>query len=327
MNMRIVFMGTPDFAVPSLQGLLEAGFDVAAVYTQPDRPRGRGQKLRFSPVKEAALAAGIAVHQPRTLREEDVAVQLQQLAPDVIVVVAFGQLLPASVLALPRWGCINVHASLLPRHRGAAPIQAALAAGDDVTGVTTMFMDEGLDTGDIILQREVPIEPDDDAGRLHDRLALAGAGLLVETLQRLASGQAPRIPQDDRLATYAPRLTKEAARIDWSNDAAAIAHHVRAFAPRPGAHTIHRGHPVKVLRVHALHEPSPVIGARVGNDEAETADPGTVVRIESEGFVVQAGRGRLLVTRVQPAGRGPMTGRDYSNGFRLAIGERFGAAH
>lgn len=318
MSVRVVFMGTPDFAVPSLQSLLAADFDVAAVYTQPDRPRGRGQQLRFSPVKQAAVDADIPVHQPKTLRDEDVQETLRNLAPDAIVVVAFGQLLPKAVLDLPRLGCINVHASLLPRHRGAAPIQAALAAGDPVTGVTTMFMDEGLDTGDVILRRELSIAATDDAGTLHDRLAKAGSELLVDTLQQLVAGTAPRQVQDESLATYASRLKREDARIDWTQDAESVGNHIRAFAPRPGAYTVHRERTIKVLAA----RPWDSVDAEL--EPVSGTEPGVVAALHADGFVVGTGVGAVLVTEVQPAGRALMTGRDYSNGFRLEVGERFG---
>lgn len=322
-------MGTPEFAVPTLQTLLASEHAVVSVFTQPDRPRGRGHKLSFSPVKETAVAAAVPVHQPRTLRNEETLHTLRELAPDVIVVVAYGQLLPKAVLELPRLGCVNVHASLLPRHRGAAPIQAAIAAGDRVTGVTTMFMDEGLDTGDMILRYEVPIEPDDDAGSVHDKLASAGAPLLLETLRRLAAGTAPRTAQDDGLATYAPRLAREDAEIDWHEDAATIGNHVRAFAPRPGAYTVHRERTIKILNVHLWDGGIPPsneasASAEPTSTDTQRVEPGVIVSVERDGFVVGTGRGTVIVTGVQPAGRGPMSGRDYSNGFRLQAGESVG---
>ncbi|MFS8524082.1 MAG: methionyl-tRNA formyltransferase [Limnochordales bacterium] len=316
--MRIVFMGTPDFAVPSLKALLAAGFHVAGVFTQPDRARGRGHKVTYSPVKAAALEANLPVFQPRRLRDPEALEALRRLAPDVIVVVAFGQLLPKEVLELPPLGCINVHASLLPKYRGAAPIQAAIAAGETVTGVTTMYMDEGLDTGDMILRREVPIGPEDDAGTMHDKLADAGAELLVETLRLVAAGAAPRTPQDDAQATYAPKVEREHAAIDWRKSAAELFHHVRAYRPWPGAYTGHRGRILKILDVVPL-EDAPDAGEAQGADRAE---PGRVVAVMPDGFVVQTGRGRLLVRRVPPPGAAAMSGRDYVNGYRLAAGQR-----
>lgn len=315
--LRIVFMGTPGFAVPSLHALLEAGFSVAGVFTQPDRARGRGQKVTFSPVKEAALKAGVPVYQPRRLRDSAALETLRSLNPDAIVVVAFGQLLPKEVLSLPPLGCINVHASLLPKYRGAAPIQAAIAAGETVTGVTTMFMDEGLDTGDIILRREVPIDPDDDAGTLHDKLAAAGAELLVETMRLVAAGAAPRTAQNDAQATYAPKIEREHGVIDWEKPAPELFNHVRAFRPWPGAYTGHRGRILKVLDVTPLEEQSAPTEAG-----GRRAQPGQVVALTPDGFVVQTGRGRLLVRRVQPPNAAAMSGRDYVNGYRLEVGER-----
>jgi len=308
-SLRLVFMGTPEFAVPSLRAVLDAGHRVVAVFTQPDRPRGRGHKLLPSPVKEAAMRAGIPVYQPRRLRDAEALDILRGLAPDVICVVAYGLLLPPAVLQLPPLGCVNVHASLLPRHRGAAPIQAALMAGDAVTGVTTMLMDEGLDTGDIILQRPIPIEPDDNAGTLHDKLAVAGAELLVETLRLLAAGQAPRRPQDHAQASYAPKLERAAAALDWARPAEEVRNHVRAFAPVPGAYTAHGERILKVLQVE-VHGPG-----RTG------AQPGQVIAVEEAGFVVQTGRGAVLVRQVKPSGAAPMTGRDYVNGYRLEVGD------
>ncbi|HLT58800.1 MAG: methionyl-tRNA formyltransferase, partial [Limnochordales bacterium] len=308
--LRTVFMGTPAFAVPSLQALLRAGHPVVGVFTQPDRPRGRGHRLQPPPVKEAAVAAGIPVFQPRRLREPGVLETLRELGPDVICVVAYGQILPKAVLDVPPLGCINVHASLLPRFRGAAPIQAALLAGEKETGVTTMFMDEGLDTGDIILQRRVPIDDDDDAGTLHDKLAAAGAELLVETLRLLALGRAPRRPQDHGQASYAPKLDRAAAALDWAQPAEQVRNHVRAFAPWPGAYTAHGERILKVLQVDLFPGAS------------GDAAPGEVIAVEEAGFVVQTGAGAVLVRRVQPPNAAPMSGRDYVNGYRLQVGQR-----
>jgi methionyl-tRNA formyltransferase len=321
-TLRIVFMGTPEFSVPSLQALVAAGYEVAGVFTQPDRPRGRGYKVTYSPVKEAALAAGLPVYQPRRLREPEALAALRALQPDVIVVVAFGQLLPKAVLELPPLGCVNVHASLLPKYRGAAPIQAAIAAGETVTGVTTMYMDEGLDTGDIILQRAVPIEPEDDAGTLHDKLARVGAELLVETLRRIEAGDAPRIPQDHTQATYAPKVEREHARIDWHRGTKELFNHVRAYRPWPGAYTVHGERILKVLDVAPLNDDSTPAGEREG--EGAGPAPGEVLAVTADGFVVQTGAGRLLVRQVQPPNKQPMSGRDYVNGYRLSVGDRLG---
>lgn len=315
-RLNIVFMGTPDFAVPSLQAIIDSKHQLAAVFTQPDRPRGRGHRVSFSPVKQVAKTAGVPIYQPRTLRDGASVDVLHTLRPDVIVVIAYGQILPKEVLQTPPLGCINVHASLLPRHRGAAPIQAALAAGDEVTGITTMFMDEGLDTGDMIFKREIPIWDDDNAGTLHDRLAQLGAEVLMETLTALAAGNAPREKQDDGDATYAPKLTRADAQICWEEPAIKVCNHVRAFAPRPGAYTVHRGHTIKIT------EASLWDGAL--SELAQSEPAGRIIANKQNGFVVRAGEGAVLVTKVQPAGRASMSGRDYSNGFRLQIGESLG---
>lgn len=316
-TLRIVFMGTPDFAVPSLKALLDANFDVVGVFTQPDRARGRGHKVTYSPVKRAALDAELPIFQPRRLREDEAMEALRGLKPDAIVVVAFGQLLPKAVLDLPPLGCINVHASLLPKYRGAAPIQAAIAAGETVTGVTTMYMDEGLDTGDMILRREVPIEPADDVGTLHDKLAVVGAELLVETMRLIAAGEAPRTKQDDSQATYAPKIEREHGAIDWRQSARALFNHVRAFRPWPGAYTGHRGRILKVLDLLPFEQDVPD-GSRLDGE----VQPGLVVGVSGEGFIVQTGDGLVVVRRVQPPNAAPMGGRDYVNGYRLEIGER-----
>jgi methionyl-tRNA formyltransferase len=246
---RVIFMGTPDFAVPSLAALVEAGYEVVAVVTQPDAPAGRGQQVRPSPVKQFAQQRGLAVLQPISLKSAEVVAQLRDLAPDLIVVAAFGQILRQDVLDLPKYGCVNVHASLLPRWRGAAPVSAAIAAGDAQTGVTIMLMEVGLDAGPILAQREIPIAPDDTAGTLTERLAHLGAALLVETLPRWLAGEIVPRRQDESLVTLAPRLKKEDGWIDWSRPAVALERHVRAMTPWPGAHTTWQGQHLKILRV------------------------------------------------------------------------------
>ncbi len=310
--MRIVFMGTPQFAVPSLKSLINSGWKVEAVVTQPDRPRGRGHRVSFSPVKEAALEAGLEVLQPEKVSEESFIRKLKEINPDAVVVVAFGQLIPPAVLQLPRFGCINVHASLLPRYRGASPIQQAIIDGCTVTGVTTMLLDEGWDTGDILLQREVPIAPEDTAGSLERKLAEVGAELLCETLDRLAKGDLQPTPQDDAQATYAYRLTKTAGKISWQVGARQIADLVRGVNPWPGAYTYHRDQLLKVWEAAALEE------------EVHDALPGAVLRIAEEGMVIACGVGAVLLKVVQPPNRPRMRGRDYANGYRVEPGEILG---
>ncbi|BAS27437.1 methionyl-tRNA formyltransferase [Limnochorda pilosa] len=314
--MPVVFMGTPDFSVPSLRALVASGFQVLAVVTQPDRPRGRGQRLTPSPVKAAALALGLPVWQPEKLSEPGVLEALREIGPEAVVVVAFGQKVPPEVLHLPPLGCVNVHASLLPRFRGAAPIQRAILAGESETGVTTMLMDEGWDTGPMLLQERVPLRPDETGGSLHDRLAEVGARLLVETLRGLRSGAVRPIPQDDRLATVAPRLKEDELLLEWTETAESLERKVRALAPLPGAVTFHRG---RRLIVEA---------ARVaGEDEVQAlpGEPGTLCTPARPGhLLVSALDLPLEILRLRPAGSRSMEGRAYLNGFPAEPGDRLG---
>lgn len=312
----LVFMGTPDFAVPSLRALAGAGFPILAVVTQPDRPRGRGHRLSPSPVKTAALELGLPVRQPERLDEPQVLAWLKELAPEAVAVVAFGQKIPSEILHLPPLGCVNVHASLLPRYRGAAPIQRAIMAGDRVSGITTMLMDEGWDTGPILLQEETALAPDETGGSLHDRLAQMGARLLVETLQRLQAGTLKPTPQDDRLATRAPKLREEEQLIDWSQPADVIERLVRALHPFPGAVTFHQGRRLIIERA-AVAAP-PLAGSQPG-------EPGRVVLPGQGRLLVQTGRGILELLQLRPAGKASMAARDYLNGFPVEPGDRMGS--
>ncbi|GAW30110.1 MULTISPECIES: methionyl-tRNA formyltransferase [unclassified Carboxydocella] len=307
--MRIVFMGTPDFAVPSLLALDQPGWQVVGVVTQPDRPRGRGQKVSFSPVKEAALSRGWPVFQPLKVKDENFLAELEELRPDAIVVVAYGQILPEKILQLPPLGCINVHASLLPRYRGAAPIQWAIINGEQETGITTMYMSRELDAGDMILKAKVPIKDTDTFGTLHDRLATLGAELLVQTLTQIEQGQAPREPQDHSRATYAPMLNRETERINWGAGGQQIVNLIRGLNPWPGAYTLWEGNPLKIWQ--ARFEPGTPL-----------ADPGTVVELRTEGPVVAAGDGHLVLTQLQPAGSRAMTGADFLRGRKLQAGTK-----
>lgn len=306
--MRIVFMGTPEFALPSLDALYEAGHEIAAVVTQPDRPRGRGHRLQPTQVARRALELGLSVHKPKSVRDPEFLTQMRALAPDAVVLVAFGQLIPPELLDLPPQGCINLHPSLLPKYRGASPIHAPLLAGESITGVTTMYMDEGLDTGDIILQEEVAIEPTDNAGDLHDRLAVIGARLLCTTMERLSAGQAPRCPQDGAAASYAPKVQK--LEVDWALSADVVARNIRGLSPFPGAFTYLDGLRLKPLR--AVTFP----GAR--------GRAGEIVGVEGEALIVACGEGCVAVSEVQPEGKLPMTGADFARGYRLAAGRQLG---
>lgn len=302
--MRLVFAGTPDFAVPSLHACLASGADVVAVYTQPDRPAGRGRKLAPSPVKQAALAAGLAVEQPETLRDAVARAQLAAHAPDLIVVVAYGLILPKSVLALPRLGCWNVHASLLPRWRGAAPIQRAILAGDAETGVDLMQMEAGLDTGPVLLERRTPIAADDTGGSLHDRLAELGADVLAEGLARVRRGEVlVSTPQPADGVTYAHKLDKAEARLDWNEPAVALARKVRAFDPWPVAEAEIHGERMRIWSA----EP---VAASV------TAAPGSLVATHRDAIDVATGEGLLRIHELQRDGGRRVAVRDWLNARR-----------
>ncbi|WP_313328242.1 methionyl-tRNA formyltransferase [Stutzerimonas balearica] len=299
--MRIVFAGTPEFAAQHLEALLQAGYQVVAVYTQPDRPAGRGQKLMPSPVKQLALQHGLPVMQPATLRDAEAQHALAALQPDLMVVVAYGLILPQAVLDTPRLGCINSHASLLPRWRGAAPIQRAIEAGDSESGVTVMQMEAGLDTGPMLLKVSTPIGPSDTGGSLHDRLAALGAQAVVEAVARLQAGSLPGERQDDTLATYAHKLSKDEARLDWQRPAAELERLVRAFNPWPICHSSLAG---DVLKVHA---------ARLVPGQGE---PGRILAVGKDGLTVACGTGALQLTRLQLPGGKPLDFADLYNSRR-----------
>ncbi|HHT74350.1 MAG TPA: methionyl-tRNA formyltransferase [Firmicutes bacterium] len=303
--MRIVFMGTPSFAVPSLEILAEQQH-VVAVVTQPDKAQGRGQKIGMSPVKKLALGLGIPVLQPRRVADPQFIKLMQDLRPDLCVVVAFGQKIPDTLLELPPFGCINLHSSLLPKYRGAAPINKAIAEGDGVTGVTTMYLSSEWDAGDIILQAEEPILPEDTAGTLHDRLMVKGADLLAETVRQIAAGTAPRTPQDHSQATYAFKLTKDDAYLDFREDAEKLSRLVRAMNPWPTAHTNIQGESIKVW------EAVPLPGQ---------APPGQIESLTETALVVGCGSGLLALEKVQRPGRKVISGRDLANGLRLKAGQ------
>ncbi len=308
-KLRIVFMGTPDFAVPCLDQLVAEGHHVVAVVTQPDRPKGRGQKLAQSPVKEAALAYGFPVLQPNKVREIEFQMELSLLKPDLIVVVAFGQLLPKVMLDLPPLGCINVHASLLPYYRGAAPIHWSVINGEKLTGVTTMYMDVGMDTGDMILKDEVPIQENETTGMIHDKLKESGAALLGKTLQLIVDGKAPRIEQNHEQATYASMLHREVEAIDWNRSAIDIHNLVRGLNPWPGAYCSYQDKNLKTWQT------------RVCQSEELTSLPGRVAKITADGFVIETGDGMLEVLEVQPASKRRMSGKDFVCGYGIVIGD------
>jgi len=304
--LRIVFAGTPEFAARHLHALLRVGYSIAAVYTQPDRPAGRGQKLAMSPVKQLAESHNIPVYQPQTLRNADAQAELAALKPDLLIVVAYGLILPQAVLDIPRLGCINSHASLLPRWRGAAPIQRAIEAGDTETGVTVMRMEAGLDTGPMLSKVSTPITAEDTGGSLHDRLALLGAEAVVEAIPALAAGTLPAKLQDDALATYAHKLNKEEAKLDWSRPAVDLERLIRAFNPWPLCHSTLAGEGVKIYAATVVD----------GNGQ-----PGEILEASREGLRVACGEGALLLTRIQFPGGKPLAFADLFNARR----ERFAA--
>ncbi|WP_276352600.1 methionyl-tRNA formyltransferase [Cohnella caldifontis] len=317
--MRIVFMGTPDFAVPSLRALIEGGYDVAAVVTQPDRPKGRKRELTPPPVKEFALERGLPVLQPERMRAADAVEAVAAYRPDLIVTAAYGQILPKAVLALPRLGCVNVHGSLLPKYRGGAPIQRCVMGGETVTGVTLMYMAEGLDTGDMIARVEVPITDEDTAGTMFGKLSRAGAALLTEWLPKLADGTAPRVPQNDAEATYAPNLTREDERIDWSGTAREVFNRVRGLNPMAGGFTFWNGEVFKVWSCRIPQESDKRL-----RPEWEKLTPGSVLETGPFGIRVRTGDGSVVLTDVQPAGKKTLPASEFARGARLAPGTVLG---
>ncbi|MBW1741323.1 MAG: methionyl-tRNA formyltransferase [Deltaproteobacteria bacterium] len=308
---RIIFMGTPAFSVPALKALHENHDEVLAVVTQPDRPKGRGRRMVPPPVKEVASTLGYPVLQPARIKEPWFVEKMIALDPDIFVVVAYGRILPGSVLAIPRLGAINIHASLLPKYRGPAPIQWAIINGEQETGVTTMWMDEGMDTGEILLTSKVPIRPDDTSVSLHHRLADVGAQLLIETLNKLRSGDLVGTPQDKTQATYAPFLKKEDGRIDWTKDAKSLDAFIRGMNPWPGAFTFLFGKRLKIFKAEGLQKPA-------------KEKPGTVLEGFPEDFNVATGRGILALKEVQLESAKRISVKDFLRGCPVPTGTRLG---
>jgi methionyl-tRNA formyltransferase len=310
--MKVVFCGTPQFAVPSLESLAASGFDIRLVVTQPDRPKGRGMELTASPVKQTALKLGLPVAQPEKIKKnEEFQQHLREIVPECIIVVGYGRIIPQWMLQLPRHGNVNVHGSLLPKYRGAAPIQWAIAKGEKVTGVTTMRLDEGLDTGDILLQREMPVLPDDTSVSLAPRLAQIGAELLIETLRGLEQGRIVPVSQDNASATLAPILTREDGLVDFQKPAVEIHNRLRGFQPWPGAYTQFRGKILKIV-------------------SAQPAEPGSALaagelKAQAERLLAGCGAGTALeLMQIQPEGKKALSAREFINGYRPAEGERLG---
>lgn len=308
--MRVVFMGTPEFAVPTLEALLEV-HEVVGVFTQPDKPKGRGKAMAFPPVKEKALEHNIPVYQPVKVREKSVVEEIRKMNPDAIVVVAFGQILPECILNIPKYGCINVHASLLPKYRGAAPMQWSIIDGEEETGITTMYMAKGLDTGDMILKEVVKLDPKETGETLHDKLSVLGGPLIIETLKQLEAGTAPRTPQDDSLSCYASMLTKELGCIDWNKDAASIERLIRGLNSWPSAYTLWNGKTMKIWD-------SDVV-AYAGSEEN-----GTVVAKDKHSFTVKCGENALKILELQLQGKKRMNTQAFLVGNQMEIGMRLG---
>ena len=305
--MRIVFLGSGAFAIPSFEALVGAGHEVAAVFTQPDRHGGRGRRLLPPPLKPVALRHRVEVFQPPRIREPDAVAALQRLSPEILVVVAYGQILPTAVIGSAPRGAVNVHASLLPRYRGAAPIQWAIVNGETTTGVTTMLIDQGLDTGPLLLSREVTISPEETAAELEARLAPLGAQVLLETLDGLASGALLPLAQDHAAATLAPLIRKAEGRIDWQQPAEVLERRVRGFTPWPGTTCRVRGRDLKILRARASDQAGPA---------------GTVLRADKDGLVVGCGEGSLVLLQVQPESGRPMSAAAFAAGARIIAGSR-----
>ena len=304
--MRLVFIGTGEIGVPTLHALLKsARHQLAGVVTQPDKPAGRDQQLRAPPIKTAIARSAVPIFQPARIRASEAIEQIRALNPEVIVAMAYGQILPKTVLDIPRVACLNLHASLLPKYRGAAPIQAAIAAGDRETGITVMYVDEGLDTGDILMQSRIEISPNETGGSLHDRLGKIAAEALIESLDLLSKGAAPRIPQDDALASYAPKLTRDQGKIDWTEPAIVIERKIRAFDPWPGTFKLldgpgGRSQKLKIFRASVV--------------PGEQTAPGKILRADQEGILIGAKSGAVLVGEVQLEGKRRMSAAEFVHG-------------
>lgn len=309
--MKTVFVGTSDFAVPSLEALIASAHDILAVVSQPDRPRGRGKAMQMTPVKEIALAHSIPVLQPAKIRDPEAIAQIKSFGPiGALVVAAYGQKIPTELLKWPEFGPVNVHGSILPKYRGAAPIQHAIMMGETQTGVTTMFMAEGLDTGDILLQDVVDIYPDETAGELSERLAIVGSRLLIRTLTALEEGEISPVPQDDELATIARSLPRDAGEIDWTFQSQVIVNKVRGCTPKPGSFTAVNGTQLKVWQ------------SAVVQTEGKIGEPGEVLNIGDGGIEIAAGEGSVRLVEIQPESRKRMQAEDFARGHKLSVGDR-----
>lgn len=309
--MKIIYMGTPDFAVAPLEAILKAGHEVTAVVTQPDRQKGRGREIQYSPVKECALSYGIPVLQPLKIKEKDAVEELRKYPADIFVVAAFGQLLSEEILNMPRFGCINIHASLLPAYRGAAPIQWCVINGEEKTGVTIMQMAKGMDTGDILLQKEVVLDEKETGGSLFDRLMETGAELIVEVLPKIEAGELTPVVQKEELATYAGKITKDMGNIDFAKSAVTIERLIRGLNPWPSAFTHYKGKILKIWEADVVSECA----------NAENPVPGTVIAMDKESFTLATGEGALRIRSLQPEGKKRMSCAEFMRGYEIKVGE------
>lgn len=319
-SLRVVFMGTPDFAVPTLEALIKGPHEVVGVFCQPDKQKGRGKKVQMPPVKECALAAELTVYQPETLRDEATETLLRSLAPDVIIVVAYGKILPPWLIRLPKYGCINVHASLLPKYRGAAPIHWAILNGDTHTGVTIMQMDDGLDTGDILDVVKTDIKDGETTGELFDRLAVMGGEVFNEILAKAEAGELQPVAQDDDKASHTTKITKEMGAIDWQNSAVNLVNQIRGLNPAPGCFTFLDGKRLKIWQAKALNEAD-----MKGENLSLNTAAGTILAVGEQDFTVATGEGALRVFEVQPDNKKRMTAGDFCRGHQVKAGLIFNA--
>lgn len=308
--MRVIFMGTPDFSVPALKELYDNGHEIIAVITQPDKPKGRGKAMQFTPVKEAAMELNIPVYQPVKVRDESFVEELRKMNPDVIVVVAFGQILPKEILDMPKYGCVNIHASLLPKYRGAAPIQWVIIDGEKETGVTTMLMNEGLDTGDMIMKTVISIDEKETGGSLHDKLTEAGGKLIIETLKQLESGEATFTKQDDEKSNYAKMLHKQLGKIDFAKSAVEIERLIRGLNPWPSAYTALNGKTLKIWDADVISDMN--------------GKPGEITDVTKSNFTVCTGEGSLIINELQLEGKKRMDSEVFLRGYKLEKGAMLG---
>lgn len=321
--MKALFMGTPDFAATILNKIIHSEHELLGVVTQPDKPKGRSRELSFSPVKELALEHNIKVYQPVKVKEAEFLNTLAELKPDAILVAAFGQILPKALLEIPKFGCINVHASLLPKYRGAAPIQYSILDGEEETGITIMYMDVGIDTGDIILQERLPIAKDETGGSLFDKMAVLGGELLLKALKQLEEGSAVRIPQDDEKATYVKVIDKEMGKLDFNEPAVKLERMVRGLNPWPSAYTFLDGKTLKLWKTEVEYAAANVSGTDLKSNYSDAA-PGEIVELHKDSFVIKTGEGLLVVKELQLEGKKRMPADAFLRGYTIPVGTRLG---